>query len=207
MHNYGEESHGDKGRVRHGSPTFYNLLQEMAETHDRKSHDYASDSNPSGNYHFAGEMANMFSYSPQDAGFVGRLAEKLYRIKNLESSGRLGITESIEDTERDIATITALWIADRRDRRSRMNQAVERVRHRMDEAMERHEKSQQAISAMISMEPMLTMDDKRQMISYLSNCLRDEEHGEKEEARKSSGLNPSQPTRSEEKARPYPERG
>ncbi len=128
---YAEENFGSHGRVRHGSPTFYALLQEMAETHDKKSHDYASDSNPSGNYHFAGEMAVMFSHSPQDAGFVGRLAEKLYRIKNLESSGRLGITESIEDTERDIATITALWIADRRDRRNRMRQAQEKVRAQM----------------------------------------------------------------------------
>lgn len=128
---YAEESHGDVGRTRHGSQTFYNLLQEMAETHDKKSHDYASDSNPSGNYHFAGEMANMFSYSPQDAGFVGRLAEKLYRIKNLESSGRFGITESIEDTERDIATITALWIADRRDRRRKKLEAIQKVQDQM----------------------------------------------------------------------------
>lgn len=112
----------EKGRIRHGSPTFYKLLQEMAETHDKKSHDYASDNNPSGNYHFAGQMAIMFSHSPQDAGFVGRLAEKIYRIANIESSGKIGLTEAIEDTERDIVTITALWISDRRDRRRKSQQ-------------------------------------------------------------------------------------
>lgn len=102
---------------RHGSPTFYALLEEMADTHNAKSHDYASNSNPSGNYHFAGEMATMFKHSSHDAGFVGRLAEKIYRLANLESSGKTPKNESIADTERDIAVITALWMADRRDRR------------------------------------------------------------------------------------------
>jgi hypothetical protein len=89
----------------------------MAETHDKKSHDYASDSNPSGNYHFAGTLAILFSHSPEDAGFVGRLGEKIYRLSNLEKSGKVAKNESIDDTERDIATITTLWMADRRNRR------------------------------------------------------------------------------------------
>jgi hypothetical protein len=104
-------------KPRHGSPTFYALLEEMADTHDAKSHDYASDKNPSGNYHFAGQMATMFAHSPEDAGFVGRLAEKIYRLANLESAGKTPRNESIADTEKDIAVITALWMANRRDRR------------------------------------------------------------------------------------------
>jgi hypothetical protein len=106
---------------RHGSPTFYSLLEEMASTHNAKSHDYASNQNPSGNYHFAGEMATMFKHSSQDAGFVGRLAEKIYRLANLEGSGKTPANESIADTERDIAVITCLWMADRRDRRNKPN--------------------------------------------------------------------------------------
>jgi hypothetical protein len=109
---YDIEQFGDVGRLRHGSQSFYNLLQEMAELHDRKSHDYASNEDPFGNYHFAGQMAAMFAYSPEDAGFVGRLAEKLYRIK---------INESITDTERDIAVIVTLWMASRRERRNKQN--------------------------------------------------------------------------------------
>jgi hypothetical protein len=118
---YDIEQFGDVGRLRHGSQSFYNLLQEMAELHDRKSHDYASNEDPFGNYHFAGQMAAMFAYSPEDAGFVGRLAEKLYRIKNLETSGRNPINESITDTERDIAVIVTLWMASRRERRNKQN--------------------------------------------------------------------------------------
>jgi len=115
---YDTEEHGDKGRTRHGSPTFYALLQEMAELHDRKSHDYASDNNPSGNYHFAGQLSQLFN-NPMDAGFVGRLGEKLYRLANLENDRKIPVNETIEDTEKDIAVIVMLWMADRKDRRSK----------------------------------------------------------------------------------------
>lgn len=105
---------------KHGSPTFYSLLEEMSETHNKKSHDYASNTNPYGNYHFAGLVALLFSHSHEDAGFVGRIAEKIYRLANIEGSGKIAQNESIEDTERDIATIAALWMADRRDRRAKL---------------------------------------------------------------------------------------
>lgn len=106
-------------KPRNGSPTFYSLLEEMADTHDAKSHDYASNSNPSGNYHFAGQMATMFKHCAEDAGFVGRLAEKIYRLANLEGSGKVAKNESIADTEKDICVIVCLWMADRRDRRAK----------------------------------------------------------------------------------------
>lgn len=102
---------------RHGSPTFYKFLEEMAELHSRKSHDYAGNKNPYGNYHFAGLVANLFSHSPEDAGFVGRLAEKIFRLSVLEGEGKIPKNENIEDTENDIAVIATLWMSSRRDRR------------------------------------------------------------------------------------------
>jgi len=104
-----------------GNPLFYKLLEEMADTHDRKSHDYAHDNNPTGNYEFAGQVACMFSHSPQDAGFAGRLAEKIYRIAVLEGSGKKPKNESVEDTERDIAVIATLWMSARRLKRAQPN--------------------------------------------------------------------------------------
>lgn len=101
-----------------GMPEFYVLLDEVAETHHRKSHDYASNDNPSGNYHFAGKVALLFAHSEQDAGFVGRIAEKIYRLANLEKSSKAPLNEAIDDTEKDIVTIAALWMADRRRRRT-----------------------------------------------------------------------------------------
>lgn len=101
----------------HGSSTFYQLLERMKELHDKKSHDYASDENPFGNYHFAGQIAGLFRKNHQDAGFAGRLAEKIYRLANLENGDKSPRNESIEDTELDIAVITVLWMADRYERR------------------------------------------------------------------------------------------
>src|SRR6478736_149336 len=100
-----------------GMPEFYQLLRVMAELHERKSHDYASDDDPAGNYHFAGEIALMFLDS-NDAGFAGRLAEKLYRMSNLQLSSKQPLNENVEDTERDFAVIAALWMADRKKRRT-----------------------------------------------------------------------------------------
>lgn len=110
--------------ARNGMPEFYALLEEAAETHHRKSHDYASNDNPSGNYHFAGKVALLFAHSEQDAGFVGRIAEKIYRLANLEGSKKSALNETVADTETDILTITALWMADRRRRRNNQSQAL-----------------------------------------------------------------------------------
>ena len=118
---------------RHGSSTFYKLLSEMAETHDKKSHDYASNQNPYGNYHFAGKVAQLFAHSEQDAGFVGRIAEKIYRLANLEGSQKIPSNESIEDTERDICVITALWMADRRDRRKTRLENIDKIKNQMNQ--------------------------------------------------------------------------
>lgn len=113
---YNEENHGEKGRMRHGSPTFYELLERMAKIHDAKSHDYASNQNPYGNYHFAGKLSQLFKNS-DDAGFIGRIGEKLFRLANLENNSKTPMNEKVEDTEEDICVIVALWMADRKDRR------------------------------------------------------------------------------------------
>ena len=110
---------------RHGSPSFYALINEMADTHDKKSHDYASNDNPYGNYHFAGQVSAMFAYCPEDAGFAGRIAEKLYRLANLEKAGKSPKNEGIEDTEKDICVIVCLWMADRRDRRAKYSKDID----------------------------------------------------------------------------------
>lgn len=151
-----------RSEERHGSPRFYKLLEEMADTHSKKSHDYASNENPYGNYHFAGHVSSMFSHSPEDAGFAGRLAEKIFRISNLESGGKNAKNESIEDTERDICVIAALWMADRRDRRAKISIKSAAA------------SSEDCLTKLIEMEPYLTIEHRQQAISYLQNCQRDQ---------------------------------
>jgi len=199
MSGYNEESHGEKSRPRHGSPLFYRLLEEMAETHDRKSHDYASDENPSGNYHFAGQMAGLFVHSFQDAGFFGRLAEKVYRLANLEKSGKHPKNETIEDTEKDICVIAALWMADRRDRRAKKLAAIEKIQTQtragewsglnkesdlkepefdVRDVQQVMARSQKAIRTIIELYGQLTVDDTLQVASFFAGCRRDIEHAQ-----------------------------
>jgi hypothetical protein len=144
--------------TRNGSPTFYKLLEEMAVLHDKKSHDYASNSNPSGNYHFAGKLALLFAHSEQDAGYVGRLGEKIYRLANLEGSGKTPQNESIQDTEIDICVITALWMADRMDRR-RNNPKIMTSPDR-------------AMSKIIELEILLGPQERVDLINYLQEIVK-----------------------------------
>jgi hypothetical protein len=109
-----------------GSKTFHELLKEAGQLHAIKSHDYASDEDPYGNYKFAGMMSQLFK-SADDAGFVGRIGEKLFRLANLENNGKQARNESIEDTERDLCTIMILWISMRRDRRKLFEKAMEPI--------------------------------------------------------------------------------
>lgn len=102
--------------TRNGSPEFYQLIEQMAEIHNKKSHDYASNNSPFANYQFAGKLSQLFK-NPDDAGFIGRIGEKLYRLANLENNGKQPSNEAIEDTEVDICVIIALWVASRRERR------------------------------------------------------------------------------------------
>ena len=57
------------------------------------------------------------SILPKMQDLLAGLERKLYRLANLESSGKVALNESIDDTERDILTIVALWIASRRESR------------------------------------------------------------------------------------------
>ena len=98
------------------SNTFGMLLDDAERLHYKKSHDYASDGNPYGNYHFAGMLSKLFD-NTNDAGFVGRMGEKLYRLANLENNGKVPLNETVEETEMDLIVIMVLWMADRRDRR------------------------------------------------------------------------------------------
>lgn len=98
------------------SITFSELVKEAEELHVKKSHDYASPDNPCGNYHFAGDMSQLF-HNYKDAGFMGRMAEKLYRLANLENNNKHPKNETIEDTEIDLIVIMILWMSDRRSRR------------------------------------------------------------------------------------------
>lgn len=113
-YNFESEKSRLKMQPRNGSATFYKLLEQAGEIHDSKSHDYASSDDPFGNYTFAGKIADMFE-DHTDMGLIGRFAEKLFRLSNLETKEPKN--ETIEDAEIDLLIIIGLFISNRRDRR------------------------------------------------------------------------------------------
>jgi len=167
-------------KQRHGSPLFYDLLQNMADLHEKKSHDYASDGNPFGNYEFAGTLGSLFKHSPLDIGFVTRIGEKLYRLSNLESSGKRPKNESIEDTELDVCVIAVLWMAARRNRRLYdRRESVPETAYVPEEVAAPEKNADNVLSAIISLEPLMDKTQLAQVVSYLQNCLRDLKAGDK----------------------------
>lgn len=158
----------------HGSLSFYKLLEEMAVLHDKKSHDYAKDSDPYGNYKFAGWIASLFSHSPDDAGFAGRLAEKIFRLSVLEGGNLVPKNESIEDTERDIAVISVLWMSARRDSRAKQEfgQGTQ-VNYDTETSIDPPGPSnpeEDAVNAVIKAERDMSPSAILETIKYLSEC-------------------------------------
>jgi hypothetical protein len=96
--------------------TFYDLLKASGDLHTLKANEYSGDADPYANFKFAGQMSKLF-VDPDDSGFVGRIAERLFRLANLENSGKTPQNEPIEDTERELCMLVVLWMSMRKDRR------------------------------------------------------------------------------------------
>ena len=99
-----------------GTKTFYDLLKASGDLHALKVDEYASDADPYANYKFAGQMSKLFN-DPDDSGFIGRIAEKLFRLANLENNRKEPKNETIEKTEHDLCVLMVLWMSMRKDRR------------------------------------------------------------------------------------------
>ena len=88
----------------HGSPRFYALLEELAELHSRKNHDYAATADPLSNL----RMAETFGV-PAWKGVLVRMSDKWSRITQLVS-GKQPKNESLKDSLLDLAVYSLLTI-------------------------------------------------------------------------------------------------
>jgi hypothetical protein len=86
------------------NPRFHALLEEIADMHDKKSHDYAKDSDPFSNF----RKCEAFGI-PAFKGVLVRLSDKWSRIEQL-SSGKTAQNESLRDSLIDNAVYSLLAV-------------------------------------------------------------------------------------------------
>ena len=89
---------------RFGDPKFYVLLEEIAELHSRKNHDYARSDEPLSNF----RRAEAFGVEPW-RGILIRMSDKWSRLEQL-ASGKTPKNESMRDTLIDNAVYSLLAI-------------------------------------------------------------------------------------------------
>lgn len=89
------------------NPRFAAALRRMEETHEAKSHDYATVENPYANFDFAQTLVARFA-GAEDQVFATMVGIKLARLGEL-LSGKTPKHESIEDSFLDLANYVVLW--------------------------------------------------------------------------------------------------
>lgn len=89
---------------RFGDPKFYVLLEEIAELHSQKNHDYARSDEPLSNF----RRAEAFGVEPW-RGILIRMSDKWSRLEQL-ASGKTPKNESMRDTLIDNAVYSLLAI-------------------------------------------------------------------------------------------------
>lgn len=89
---------------RHGDPRFYKLLDEIAELHSRKNHDYARTEDPLSNFRMSEGLG-----VPAWKGVLVRMSDKWSRIQQL-SSGKEPKNESLRDSLIDNAVYSLICV-------------------------------------------------------------------------------------------------
>jgi hypothetical protein len=99
-----ETAHDVIPGYRHGDPRFYELLNEIAELHSKKSFDYTPAGNPLANFHRSERWG-----VPAWKGALVRIGDKLGRLEQL-ASGKEPANESMRDTLVDTAVYALLTV-------------------------------------------------------------------------------------------------
>ncbi len=98
---------------KYGHPMFYELLEQMADLHSRKNHDYAGEADPLSNLRECEKIG-----IPAWKGVIVRLQDKWKRLINFALTDKLKVKdETIEDTLFDNAIYSLLCIILRREQK------------------------------------------------------------------------------------------
>jgi hypothetical protein len=90
----------------YGSPRYYEILEEMAELHERKARDYSGDREPFANFRDSVKLG----VEPW-RGVLVRILDKWNRIESLLGQGGTGMVkdETIIDTSRDMSAYLLIF--------------------------------------------------------------------------------------------------
>ena len=89
----------------YGDPEFYKLLEELAQLHSDKNHDYAGE-DPLSNFFLSEKMG-----IPAWKGCLVRMSDKISRLWSFAKKETLLVKdESVIDTARDLAVYSLLLI-------------------------------------------------------------------------------------------------
>jgi hypothetical protein len=91
------------GRQRPGSLAFMEAVEEIKQTHIRKSQDYGDPTDPLANVKAGAELVGIEAWR----GCVIRMADKMQRIKSYCREGKLA-NESFEDALLDLASYAVI---------------------------------------------------------------------------------------------------
>lgn len=86
------------------NPHFHMLLDEIRILHDKKSHDYATDSNVFSNFEESAQVAGV----TVEQAFLVLIGTKLSRLKQLLTSGKAPNNESVVDSYKDLTNYCAI---------------------------------------------------------------------------------------------------
>jgi stalled ribosome alternative rescue factor ArfA len=90
----------------YGHPGFYKLLDQMADLHSKKNHDYSGSDNPLRNF----KKCKAMGFSPF-AGVIIRMTDKWARLESFMKQGVMAVnSETVEDTLMDNAIYSLLAI-------------------------------------------------------------------------------------------------
>lgn len=89
------------------NPKFDAALQKMKGIHDKKSADYANDTNRYANFEFAAKCSG----TTVDQVFATLIGVKLARLAELSANGKTPQNESVQDSRLDLAVYATLWLS------------------------------------------------------------------------------------------------